>query len=173
MLDPRPSVPGSGSILRRRASAGNVRRSLTLKVRGVPIDSNHGIRDGHGGAPVPVSQSLRAFNTLAAPLDRFIETEVEYFTREARVPPHLRGEAAGSSKRKDIFTGSNGPKSGVTCGPCQRRAKPILRSHALYDRRLYGGRALHRLLIRKGRGVSLQKPTTNLDVSNHRGSIND
>jgi pimeloyl-ACP methyl ester carboxylesterase len=66
------------------------------RARGVPIDINHGIRDGHGGGPVPISQSLRAFNVLAAPNDR-VKEEIEYFTREAKVPPHLRSEASGSS----------------------------------------------------------------------------
>ena len=67
------------------------------RARGVPIDINHGIRDGHGGGPVPISQSLRAFNLLAAPTDRLTEEEIEYFTREAKVPPHLRSEASGAS----------------------------------------------------------------------------
>jgi dipeptidyl aminopeptidase/acylaminoacyl peptidase len=63
------------------------------RARGIPIDLNHGIRDGRSQAdPVPVGQSLRAFNLLAAPEDRFTEDEIAYFTREARVPPHLRGE---------------------------------------------------------------------------------
>jgi hypothetical protein len=34
--------------------------------RGVPIAINHGIHDGHGDNSVPISQSLRAFNQLAA-----------------------------------------------------------------------------------------------------------
>ena len=41
---------------------------------GIAIDINHGIRDGHSaGDPVPVSQSLIAFNLLATPQDRFTE----------------------------------------------------------------------------------------------------
>jgi dipeptidyl aminopeptidase/acylaminoacyl peptidase len=57
------------------------------RARGVPIDINHGIHDGHDGNSVPISQSLRAFNALAAPEDRLSEDEIAYFTREARVPP--------------------------------------------------------------------------------------
>ncbi len=66
--------------------------------RGVPIDINHGIRDGQSkGDPVPVSQSLRAFNLLAAPQDRFTEDEIAYFTQEAQVPPKLRNETSDPS----------------------------------------------------------------------------
>lgn len=62
------------------------------RARNIPIDINHGIRDGHGRAPVPISQSLHAFNLLAASPDRFSEEEIQYFTREAQVPPALRSE---------------------------------------------------------------------------------
>ena len=67
------------------------------QARNVPVDINHGIRDGHGSDPVPVSQSLTAFNALAAPQDRLTDDEIAYFTNEAKVPPHLRGEGAGDS----------------------------------------------------------------------------
>src|SRR5215213_1964036 len=44
------------------------------RARAVPIDINHGIRDGRNNAdPVPISQSLRAFNFLAEPQDHFTE----------------------------------------------------------------------------------------------------
>lgn len=63
------------------------------RARGVPIDINHGIRDGRNAAdPVPVSQSLIAFNLLAQPQDRVTEEEIAYFTREAQVPTALRSE---------------------------------------------------------------------------------
>ena len=63
------------------------------RARAVPIDINHGIRDGRSNAdPVPISQSLRAFNLLAEPLDGFTEEEIEYFTREAKVPAGLRSD---------------------------------------------------------------------------------
>ncbi|HEX7331036.1 MAG TPA: prolyl oligopeptidase family serine peptidase, partial [Pyrinomonadaceae bacterium] len=68
------------------------------RARDIPIDINHGIRDGRSNAdPVPVSQSLRAFNLLAAPADRFNEQEIDYFTREAKVPPHLQSATSGSA----------------------------------------------------------------------------
>jgi hypothetical protein len=67
------------------------------RARAVPIDINHGTHDGHGKNSVPISQSLRAFNALALPQDRFTEEEIEYFTRQARVPPHLQSQAPFSS----------------------------------------------------------------------------
>ena len=68
------------------------------RARSVALDINHGIRDGRNNDdPVPVSQSLRAFNLLASPQDRFTEEEIEYFTREAEVPSHLRGGTTGAS----------------------------------------------------------------------------
>ncbi|HEX7175878.1 MAG TPA: prolyl oligopeptidase family serine peptidase [Pyrinomonadaceae bacterium] len=76
------------------------RSALTYleRARGVPIDINHGIRDGRNNDdPVPIGQSLRAFNLLAAPQDRFTEEEVAYFTREAQVPPALRSETSDPS----------------------------------------------------------------------------
>jgi dipeptidyl aminopeptidase/acylaminoacyl peptidase len=64
----------------------------------VPIDISHGIRDGrNNNDPVPISQSLRAFNLLAAPQDRFTEDEIGYFTQEAQVPPALRSETSDPS----------------------------------------------------------------------------
>ena len=63
------------------------------RARSVAIDINHGIRDGRSnGDPVPVSQSLIAFNLLAAPQDRFTEDQIAYFTREAQVPTTLRSD---------------------------------------------------------------------------------
>jgi dienelactone hydrolase len=76
------------------------RSALTYleRARGVAIDINHGIRDGRNNDdPVPISQSLRAFNLLASPQDHFTEDEIAYFTGEAQVPPHLRSDISDSS----------------------------------------------------------------------------
>lgn len=88
-----------GSPTREPAAANECwkRSPLTYleRARGVPIHMNHGIRDGRSSAdPVPVSQSLRAFNLLAAPQERFTEDEITYFTREAQVPAHLRSDTS-------------------------------------------------------------------------------
>lgn len=92
-----------GSPTGEGAAADECRKRSALtyleRARGVAIDINHGIYDGHaaGDNPVPVSQSLRAFNLLAAPQDRFTEEEIEYFTREAKVPNALRSETTDPS----------------------------------------------------------------------------
>ncbi|MDQ3802688.1 MAG: prolyl oligopeptidase family serine peptidase [Acidobacteriota bacterium] len=91
-----------GSPTGEGAAAEECRKRSALtyleRARGVPLDINHGIRDGRNNDdPVPVSQSLRAFNLLAAPQDRFTEEEVAYFTREAQVPPALRNETSDPS----------------------------------------------------------------------------
>jgi dipeptidyl aminopeptidase/acylaminoacyl peptidase len=57
--------------------------------RNVPVDINHGIRDGHDG-PVPVSQSLRAFNLLAESDGRLSGEEIDYMTKHAKLPPNLQ-----------------------------------------------------------------------------------
>jgi pimeloyl-ACP methyl ester carboxylesterase len=56
---------------------------------GIPMDLNTGIFDGHK-ASVPVSHSLRAFNTLARPVDRFSEEQVRELTATPAVPQGLR-----------------------------------------------------------------------------------
>lgn len=68
------------------------------RARGISIDINHGIRDGRNAAdPVPVSQSLIAFNLLAVPQDRFTEDQIAHFTREAQVPSGLQSETTDPS----------------------------------------------------------------------------
>jgi len=63
------------------------------RARVVPIDINHGIRDGRNAAdPVPITQSLRAFNLLAEPQAHFTEEEIEYFTRQSKVPGSLQSD---------------------------------------------------------------------------------
>jgi poly(3-hydroxybutyrate) depolymerase len=53
--------------------------------RGLPLDIQTGIRDGHDGA-VPVSHSLLAFNAVAAAVDRVPAADIETMTRTAAVP---------------------------------------------------------------------------------------
>lgn len=56
---------------------------------GLPLDINAGIRDGHTGS-VPISHALNAFNIVAAKNDRISQADIEYFTNQAQVPPHLK-----------------------------------------------------------------------------------
>ena len=57
--------------------------------RNLPLDINAGIHDGHTGS-VPVSQSIRAYNLLAAPEDRVPEEDIRLMTKGDGVPEHLR-----------------------------------------------------------------------------------
>lgn len=71
--------------------------------KGVPIDINAGIHDGHKGS-VPISQSLHAFNVLAEAngfKDKQIsEADIQFMTREEKVPPALAGETENDTERK-------------------------------------------------------------------------
>ena len=60
----------------------------------LPVDIQTGIKDGHGGAAVPVSHSLRAFNQLAAPADRVADADIAAITADARIPARLAAAAA-------------------------------------------------------------------------------
>jgi acetyl esterase/lipase len=57
--------------------------------KNLPIDFNTGINDGHSGS-VPDSQSLNAFNLLAAPADRLSDADIAAITDSAQVPPELQ-----------------------------------------------------------------------------------
>ena len=84
---PAGDTPAARECLKRSPVAHLAR------ARAVPIDLNHGIFDGRNDAdPVPISQSLRAFNLLAEPRDHFSEDEIEYFTRQSKVPTSLQSE---------------------------------------------------------------------------------
>ena len=91
-----------GNPLNAGAAADECRKRSPVtyleRARGVAIDINHGIRDGRSnGDPVPIRQSLIAFNLLAEPQDRFTEDEIAYFTREFEVPESLRSETTDPS----------------------------------------------------------------------------
>lgn len=53
------------------------------------VDLNAGINDGHSGNPVPISQSLRAFNLLAPEKERLTEQQIKALTDKAAVPAEL------------------------------------------------------------------------------------
>ncbi len=77
--------------------------------RGLPLDINAGIRDGHEGS-VPVSHSLRAFNAVAASKDEFGEREITYFVKQAAVPPQLRQSVSDPTygKKPPLFRRTSG-----------------------------------------------------------------
>ena len=67
--------------------------------KGVPLDINTGIHDGHAGS-VPVSQSLRAFNVLAAPEKKIGAQDIDFMVREQRIPESLAGEKQDDPERQ-------------------------------------------------------------------------
>jgi len=84
------------------------------RAKGVSIDLNAGIDDGHTGS-VPVSQSLLAFNLLArvnGQPDRALKTElIEAITTSRQIPAELANEKTDEAGRqhKILFRRSAGP----------------------------------------------------------------
>jgi dipeptidyl aminopeptidase/acylaminoacyl peptidase len=77
--------------------------------RGLPLDINAGIRDGHDGS-VPISHSLRAFNAVAAAEDRISPDDIRFFVDEAAVPPKLQRPIADPTygDKRPLFRRSSG-----------------------------------------------------------------
>ena len=67
--------------------------------KGLPLDINTGIHDGHTGS-VPVSQSLRAFNALAAPDKQVSAADIDFMVREQKIPATLAGETQVDPERQ-------------------------------------------------------------------------
>ncbi len=60
------------------------------KAKGVNLDLNVGIRDGHGGYDiVPVGHTLSAYNLLARPEHRLSPEQIEFFQEQAALPAGL------------------------------------------------------------------------------------
>jgi acetyl esterase/lipase len=75
----------------KAAEEAKKRSPLTYlqNTKNLPLDINAGIQDGHTGS-VPISHTLNAFNLLAAEKDRLTAEEIEYFVKEAQVPPKIK-----------------------------------------------------------------------------------
>jgi acetyl esterase/lipase len=67
--------------------------------KGVPLDINTGIHDGHTGS-VPVSQSLHAFNVLAAADKQVSGADIDFMVREQKIPTALAGETQIDPERQ-------------------------------------------------------------------------
>jgi len=67
--------------------------------KGIPLDINAGIHDGHTGS-VPVSQSLHAFNVLAAPDQQILGEDIAFMTREQKIPAALAAETQNDPERQ-------------------------------------------------------------------------
>ncbi len=81
-------APGSGEKVDEQYG---LRSPLTWlpRARGLAIDINAGILDGHVGS-VPVDHSLSAFNRLALKEDRIQVDDIESIRRSAKIPEHLK-----------------------------------------------------------------------------------
>jgi pimeloyl-ACP methyl ester carboxylesterase len=77
--------------------------------KGVPLDINTGIHDGHTGS-VPVSHSLHAFNVLAAPDKQVSVADIDFMVREQKVPAALAAETQIDPERQKatLFRRSSG-----------------------------------------------------------------
>jgi dipeptidyl aminopeptidase/acylaminoacyl peptidase len=93
-----PEAPERAAEYRRRSSLFNLNQA-----KGLPIAIDSGLRDGHAGAAVPLSQSLLAFNELARangfPAKALSLKEIDIFTRESRVPSALAEEKENETGR--------------------------------------------------------------------------
>ena len=67
--------------------------------KGVPLDINTGIHDGHTGS-VPVSHSLRAFNVLALPDKQISAEDIDFMVREQKIPATLAAEKQDDPERQ-------------------------------------------------------------------------
>jgi len=94
-----PDVPERESEFRRRSPLFCLEAA-----KGIPIDIQTGILDGHGGRALPVDHSLRAFNALLEANGiadkKFTLEDIEYITREARLPSSLLTETENEPGRK-------------------------------------------------------------------------
>ncbi len=82
--------------------------------KGVPLDINTGIHDGHTGS-VPVSHSLRAFNVLAAPDKQISVEDIDFMVREQKIPAALAAEKQDDPERqKAILFRRNSGNARVT-----------------------------------------------------------
>jgi dipeptidyl aminopeptidase/acylaminoacyl peptidase len=77
--------------------------------KGVPLDINTGIHDGHTGS-VPVSHSLRAFNVLAAADKQVSAEDIDFMVREQKIPAALAAETQNDPEREKttLFRRSSG-----------------------------------------------------------------
>lgn len=104
-----PPSPATAAEYRSRSPLFHLDRAAGLR-----IDIQVGIRDGHKGS-VPVSNSLRAFNALAAANGKadqsFSAEEIAFITSEAKIPSHLATEPATEAQRTRavLFRRTAGP----------------------------------------------------------------
>ena len=105
-----PDTPGRIAEARKRSPLFHLEDA-----RGLPIDIQAGIHDGHDGNSVPIDHTLRAFNVLARAngyADAVLtQADIAYMTRKASVPQHLAEEREEEPGREHpvLFRRSAGP----------------------------------------------------------------
>jgi acetyl esterase/lipase len=105
-----PGTPATDAEYRKRSPSTWLGRA-----KGLPIDIQAGIHDGHDGASVPVRHSLMAFNLLAAanrqPGKRISQPDIDAITADQRLPALLAAETATEEGRKHpiLFRRTAGP----------------------------------------------------------------
>ena len=101
-------VPGESAAVDREYRQRSPLTHLA-KAKGVTLDINAGIHDGHQGS-VPVSHTLRAFNALAEKEDRLSPEQIAYFVSEEKVPPDLIEPLIDTSygEKKPLFRRQSG-----------------------------------------------------------------
>ncbi len=79
------------------------------QAKGVALDINAGIHDGHTGS-VPISHSLLAFNAVVPEKDRISGKDIAFMTKHQKVPKHLQREIkdAAYGKKRPLFRAKAG-----------------------------------------------------------------
>lgn len=94
-----PGKPGTDKEYRARSPL-----FFLEAAKGVPIDINTGIHDGHTGGSVPVSHSLHAFNVLAKANglnDKLLQDdEIAFMTGKEEIPEALSCEKEEDPERR-------------------------------------------------------------------------
>lgn len=89
-----PPSPATDAEYRQRSPLFHL-----AAAKGVPLDINTGIHDGHTGS-VPVSHSLRAFNVLAATGRQIPAEDIDFMVREQKIPSALAAETQADPERQ-------------------------------------------------------------------------
>ena len=100
-------LAGSKAFSEARKRSASTYLKLAKEVN---LDINAGITDGHNGS-VPISHSLKAFNILSAEKDRISAKLIGEFTRAAKVPKELYGQAVNDATygvKKVLFRRQSG-----------------------------------------------------------------
>jgi poly(3-hydroxybutyrate) depolymerase len=96
--------PATASTYRHRSPLFHL-----AAAKGIPLDINTGIHDGHTGS-VPVSHSLLAFNALAAADKQVSAEDIGFMVREQKIPATLAHETQNDPERQKavLFRRSSG-----------------------------------------------------------------